>query len=190
MNKSKLRATYKAQRTALSIAQRDQLSFDIANKTLELPIWDKTYYHIFLPIEKQKEVDTQYILHILQGKDKHIVVPKTVRATSALQHVLLMDNTRMELNEWGIPEPVTGIEIEVNKLDVVFIPLLAYDINGNRVGYGKGYYDAFLAHCKSDTLKIGLSFFLPEKKIEELLPTDVSLDYCVTASTIFEFKKH
>ena len=70
---------------------------------------------------------------------------------------------------------------------MVFIPLLAYDKTGNRVGYGKGFYDRFLAQCKPETLKIGLSFFEAENEDFITSEDDVRLDYCVTPNQVFQF---
>ena len=72
-------------------------------------------------------------------------------------------------------------------IDVVFVPLLAYDKLGNRVGYGKGFYDKFLSECKPGVVKIGLSFFEPEELIEDLFETDVKLDFCVTSERVICF---
>ncbi|MDP5026727.1 MAG: 5-formyltetrahydrofolate cyclo-ligase, partial [Flavobacterium sp.] len=85
------------------------------------------------------------------------------------------------------PEPIDGLEVPDAKIDVVFVPLLAYDKQGNRVGYGKGFYDNFLNKCKPETIKIGLSFFPPEEKIDDVSESDVKLDFCVTPDAIFSF---
>ena len=100
---------------------------------------------------------------------------------------LLTDNTVIKKSAWGIPEPVDGIEIDDRKIDVVFVPLLAFDKQGNRVGYGKGFYDNFLANCKPETLKIGLSFFEAENEILGIYEGDIKLDYCVTPKRIYKF---
>jgi 5-formyltetrahydrofolate cyclo-ligase len=70
---------------------------------------------------------------------------------------------------------------------VVFVPLLAFDKQGNRVGYGKGFYDRFLANCKPETIKIGLSFFEVENEIADVFNNDIELDYCVTPNKIYTF---
>ncbi|WP_459210103.1 5-formyltetrahydrofolate cyclo-ligase [Aquimarina rhabdastrellae] len=187
MDKTALRKKYKTLRNQLTSDQIDDLSLDLANRALSIPIWDKSYYHIFLPISKQKELDTQYLLHILQGKDKHIIVPKSDFETETLQHILLTDNTPIQVNKWGIPEPVSGIPIPEASIEVVFIPLLAFDTHGNRVGYGKGFYDKFLALCNSNTLKIGLSLFQAEEELIDVLPTDIPLNYCITPEKTYIF---
>lgn len=180
MEKKKLRKKYKNLRTNLSEHIIDEKSLIIANKSLDLDIWEHQYYHIFLPIVKQKEVDTSYILNILQGKDKHILVSKSDFKTSTMKHYLLTDATRFVINEYGIPEPEDGIEIDSKKIDVVFIPLLAYDLKGNRIGYGKGFYDRFLSECKKDVVKIGLSFFEPETEDININETDIALNYAIS----------
>jgi 5-formyltetrahydrofolate cyclo-ligase len=186
-NKKELRLHYKNLRKQLSENDIEEKSLAIANNLIGLPIWDKTYYHVFLPIEEQKEVNTEYILHLLSGKDKEIVVSKSDFETRGMSHFLLTDNTKIKKNEYNIPEPVNGLPVPSETIDVVFVPLLAFDILGNRVGYGKGFYDKFLAECKPETIKIGLSFFESEDQIEDVFESDVKLDYCVTPEKIYNF---
>nr|WP_222611329.1 5-formyltetrahydrofolate cyclo-ligase [Winogradskyella echinorum] len=171
----------------MSEEQIENDSFAIANQLLKLDVWDKSFYHIFLTIEEQKEINTDYILNILSGKDKNIIISKSNFEDYSMTHYLLTDNTRIKKNDYNIPEPVDGIEIQTSQLEVVFIPLLAFDKVGNRVGYGKGFYDRFLANCKLETIKIGLSFFEPENETFEATEDDIRLDYCVTPEEVFQF---
>ena len=187
MNKATLRTHYKRLRKALSEEQIEDDSLQIANQLLLLPIWDHEFYHIFLSIIEHKEVNTDYLLNILSGKDKHIVISKSNFATREMSHVLLTDNTKIKKNKWHIPEPINGIPIASQHIDVVFVPLLAFDLHGHRVGYGKGFYDRFLKNCKADTLKIGVSFFEAETQISDILESDITLDYCITPEKIYRF---
>ena len=187
MNKKELRQKYKVLRQQLSEEAIEDKSLAIANRLLQLDIWEKTYFHLFLTIEEQKEVETEFILQILAGKDREIVVSKTNFETREMTNYLLTDNTKFQKNEYNIFEPVDGIEVPVAKLDVVFVPLLAYDKNGNRVGYGKGFYDNLLKKCREDVVKIGLSFFEPEDSIDDVSAADVRLDFCVTPFGISSF---
>ncbi len=187
MTKSELRKKYKALRKSLSIDQADDFSLAIANQLLQLDIWDKSFYHIFLSIEEQMEINTEYILNILAGKDKNIVVSKSNFEDVSMTHFLLTDNTTIKKNSYNIPEPIDGIEINSSQIEVVFVPLLAFDKTGNRVGYGKGFYDRFLSECKPETIKIGLSFFEVEEEVFETDNNDVSLDYCVTPNRVYQF---
>jgi len=185
-DKFTLRKKYIALRKSLMDDDVEAMSVKIANQSLKLDIWNKIYYHIFLTIAHKKEVNTDYIMHILQGKDKSIVVSKADFTTCHMHHILLQENTALKISGYGIPEPVSGIEIPPEMMDVVFVPLLAFDENGHRVGYGNGFYDRFLHKCKSDALFIGLSFFAPETKIDSG-ETDIPLDFCITPEKIYQF---
>ncbi len=186
MTKSELRKKYKSLRQQLTQDTIENNSLAIANQLLQLDIWQYSFYHIFLPIEEQKEINTEYVLNILAGKDKNITLSKSNFEDFSMTHFLLTDNTTLKKNTYGIPEPVDGIPISTQQLDVVFVPLLAFDKNGNRVGYGKGFYDRFLSECKPETIKIGLSFFEAEAKIDPS-GNDIKLDYCVTPQKVFHF---
>ncbi|CAM3450235.1 5-formyltetrahydrofolate cyclo-ligase [Zobellia roscoffensis] len=187
MLKKDLRSRYKKRRDSIDNESLADSSLSIANEILKLPIWSYDYYHIFLPISENKEIDTTFILSILQGKDKNVVLPKVVNKTT-LKHYLLTDSTRLKNNEWNIPEPIDGIEVPTTKIEVVFIPLLAFDKKGNRVGYGKGFYDTFLAECPKDVIKIGLSLFSTEEElITDVNSNDIPLNYCVTPSETYSF---
>jgi 5-formyltetrahydrofolate cyclo-ligase len=187
MIKKELRQKYKELRQQLSENDIEDLSLKIANQLIRLDIWQHSFYHLFLPIESQKEINTEYILQVLAGKDKNIVLSKSDFSTREMTHFLLTDNTTIKKNEYDIPEPVDGFEVPVSKIDVVFVPLLAFDEKGNRVGYGKGFYDKFLSECKPEILKIGLSFFESEKVISDVLDTDIQLDLCVTPTEVYNF---
>lgn len=187
MTKSELRNAYKLLRQHLSESEAEDLSLQIANRLLKLPIWNYSFYHIFLSIAEQNEINTDYILNILSGKDKHIVISKSNFETCNMSHYLLTDNTTIKKNKWNVPEPIDGIAIVDEQIDVVFVPLLAFDKKGHRVGYGKGFYDRFLSKCKPETIKVGLSFFKAEDQIHDVSKNDVALNYCVTPELIYEF---
>lgn len=191
MLKKEIRTKYKNLRKELTENDIEDKSLAIANRLLSLNIWDKIYYHTFLSITELREINTEYILHILSGKDKEIVISRTEINPQRMIHFLLTENTKIKKNNYNIPEPVDGSEaseeVPSQKIDVVFVPLLAFDKKGNRVGYGKGFYDDFLAECKPETIKIGLSFFEVEEEIEDISENDIRLNYCVTPSKVYSF---
>jgi 5-formyltetrahydrofolate cyclo-ligase len=187
MLKNDLRKKYSALRNSISPLHLSTQSLSIANRLLALNIWDKRYYHIFLSIASKKEIDTSFIISILQGKDKEVIVPKM--HGNSLEHYLLTDSTRFKQNEWGIPEPLEGLEVPPEKIDVIFVPLLAFDLQGNRVGYGKGFYDSFMHQCKRGVIKVGLSLFEAESCITDTAQHDVPLDFCVTPKETYSFSK-
>ena len=186
MLKKELRLNYFQFRNELSSETISNYSLEIANRVLELPIWTFDFYHLFLSITEKNEIDTGFIMSILQGKDKNITLPKVFDDTN-LVHYLLTDNTILRKNKWNIPEPVDGLEVPPLKIDVVFIPLLAFDKLGYRVGYGKGFYDKFLKECREDVIKIGVSLFKPVDKISDTQKHDIPMDYCVTPEKVYIF---
>ena len=70
---------------------------------------------------------------------------------------------------------------------MVLVPLLACDRAGHRVGYGKGFYDRFLAACRPDCRKIGLSYFRPVEAIVDVYDGDVRLDRVITPDGVIQF---
>ena len=185
LTKLALRKSFLKKRLALSGQEHEDKSFAIANNCLTLPIWHLEYYHLYLPIKAKAEIDTTLILTLLQGKDKQVILPRT--KGSELEHILLTDITKLKINGLGIPEPEKGIKISPEQIDVIFLPLLAWDKTGNRLGYGKGFYDNFLSQCRKNTIKVGLSFFDPVEKIIDIRSKDIQMDFCVNPEGIKKF---
>ena len=104
-----------------------------------------------------------------------------------MEAVVVDDDTNYQLNKYNIAEPVDGTIIVPEAIDMVLTPLLAFDANGYRVGYGKGYYDKFLAMCRPDVLKVGFSYFDPIDRIADVDEFDVPLDICITPNQTYEF---
>jgi 5-formyltetrahydrofolate cyclo-ligase len=117
----------------------------------------------------------------------HIVLPKADPKTFAMAHYLYNEQTNLQLNEWGVSEPADGETVAPTLIDMVIIPLIAFDEKGYRVGYGKGFYDRFLAQCRKNTVKIGLSIEAPVPKITDINQYDIPMDYCLTPEKIWRF---
>ncbi len=179
--KAVLRALYRTQRQALSESAVEQLSQQIAAQFFTLPI--PTHLHVFLPIAHQHEVDTWPIINQLWQSypQVQIAVSVTDAPNQQLIHYPLTSTTLLVPNRWGIPEPQPGSALPIHpaSFDRVLVPLLAVDGQGHRVGYGGGYYDRFLAQCRPDCQKVGVSLFGPVGVIEDAERTDVPLDACI-----------
>ena len=124
--KAVLRTEYQKRRDSLTEEQIADCSIQISNLSLTLNIWEYSIYHLFMTNEKNKEIDTSYLLSVIQGKDKQPVIPKIVD-DNRLEHFLLNDQTPLKNNRWGIPEPLGGITINPKQIEVVFVPLLVFD---------------------------------------------------------------
>lgn len=187
MLKKEIRSQYRKRRNGISLATLENASLGITQQVLRIPLWNFEFFHIFLPIPDKREVDTAVLVSLLQSKHKKIVLPK-VTGPGTMEHYQYEPTTQLVISPWGIPEPSGGIRVPPEKIDVVFVPLLAFDQNGHRVGYGKGFYDRFLAQCRPDTKKVGLSVFdVEEEAISDPGADDIRLDYAVTPKTVYTF---
>ena len=130
-------------------------------------------------MKKFKEIDTQPIIDFFRLHKKQIIVSKCNFKNNTLSHYILQPNTNLKANKFGVLEPYDAEELEVKKIDMVFVPLLISDRNQYRVGYGKGYYDRFLSECRKDVVKIGINYFPPIPHIEDLNKFDVPLDFVI-----------
>ena len=184
-DKTFLRSHYKKKRLSLTKQEVDHLSQSVCKQLDKLNIWKLKHYHIFISISKYNELNTSSIINKLKSEKKNIIVPKILN--NELVHIAINDQTEFSINEYGIKEPNNGNSFIIQNLDLIFIPLLAYDLEGHRVGYGKGYYDRFLKLTNKSSLKIGLSFFDPINKIQDIDDNDVKLDYCITPTQVLKF---
>ncbi|MDX5417796.1 MAG: 5-formyltetrahydrofolate cyclo-ligase [Hymenobacteraceae bacterium] len=143
--------------------------------------------HVFLPIIKNNEVDTWPIIGQLRLEcpDVRVVVPVTDAEQNVLTHHHLTEESLLVENAWGIPEPQGAQIVHADEVDMVLIPLLAFDKQGHRVGYGKGFYDRFLAECRPDVIKVGLSLEPPVERIADPNAFDVPLDYAITPQGVW-----
>lgn len=175
MNKSDLRRIYKQKRQNLSASEIDTFQKSIYNQIEELDIDAIKNVHLFLSLKKFKEIDTQPIIDFFRKQNRQIIVSKSDFTNNTLSHFILESKTQIELNKYGIPEPVNAKQVNESIIDLVFVPLLISDEQNYRVGYGKGFYDRFLSECRTDVKTIGLNFFNPIAKISDLNEFDVPL---------------
>ena len=184
-NKVFLRQLFKKHRSELADNEVKDLNKAIFKNLLKTDLFKKTYYHIYLSNSLNNEVETDGVIKLLFKKNKRVYVPKIMGEN--LIHIEINKDTLYSTNKIGIKEPKENHKAEPNLFEVVFIPLLAYDKQGNRVGYGGGYYDKFLGNIKMNPLKIGLSLFEPVDKIQDIEKHDVRLDYVITPKKVYSF---
>ncbi|WP_138992999.1 5-formyltetrahydrofolate cyclo-ligase [Larkinella sp. C7] len=191
MTKAELRAEFRQKRRSLSEAEWQTRCEAISNRFFTfLPTKPVSVIGTFLPIESQKEVDTWLIVRRLWQEFPQIRVaaPVTNLESGTLENYAITPQTVFIKNRYGIPEPPTSLfAIQNSVFDIILVPLLAFDQTGNRVGYGGGFYDRFLAQCRPDCLKIGLSLFDPVDQINDVYEGDISLNFCITPDQIWVF---
>lgn len=191
MLKQEIRKIYKKKR--LEVTAKDKLKLDdlllIQLQNLAL-INSINVLMCYWPMQQHNEMNTLLFTRYLQYTIPGLVVtfPIVDFETKEMQAIVVDDETDLVENQYGIFEPVSGEELPADEIDLVFVPLLAYDEEGFRVGYGKGFYDRFLKKCNPDVITVGFSYFEPIDKIEDRNQYDVPLNYCITPYKIYEFK--
>lgn len=187
MFKKDLRKKFIEKRKALSDHQIEKLNDLILVHFQKIPFEDIRLVHSYLASEKLKEPDTFLILRYLAFRFPHIQIaaPKIDTRNTSMQNYLIHDFDHLQQNTYGIDEPVGGELVSEKDIDLVLVPLLCFDEKGYRVGYGKGYYDRFLANCRRDAIKVGLCFFDAEPSIEDTGEFDIPLDYCCTPHRLY-----
>lgn len=186
MKKRELKNIYKAKRELINNEYLNDLSYKIINIILNRLELSKKTISIFLPIKTQKEIDSFKLLNYLL-KDNRIGVSKSNFENNTMKHYVYEHGQLLVENKFGIPEPLEGVEIEPKDFDIVFIPLFTIDTFGNRVGFGKGFYDRFLTQCNPNCIFIGLHLFEDIDIIDDVNQFDIKLDICITPTKIIEF---
>ena len=137
--------------------------------------------------ENRREPNTYFLLEHLFSEGKTVVTSRSDFNTKQMTHWAVSPDSLWQTNHYGIPEPNEGTLVLPSAIDLVFVPLLGYDVKGQRVGYGHGFYDRFLTKCAQHAVFIGLSYFPPGPKIIDSEPTDIRLNYCIHSEGIFRF---
>lgn len=186
MEKKELRQKYKEKRRQLTVEDRGIFSkLILQNFLASFPVTSQSKIHLFLTIEKHLEIQTEPFIDTLLRKGARIFVPKM--DGDHLISVEITGGTVFKVNSWGIQEPESDRDAEVTDFDYVLTPLLYCDASGNRVGYGKGFYDRLFAQLDSSVKKIGLNYFLPDEPVTDVSPEDIPLDYLVTPTVVLSF---
>ena len=190
MTKAKTRETYLKKRKALSEKEYSMLSHGLYEKFIShFDMETIKVLHTYLPLKKNKEPDTWLLIDWIGVKfpELKISVPRINYEKKEIESVYFDDRFQLETNKWGLEEPVKGSPTVPRDIDIIIVPLLAFDLHGNRVGYGKGYYDKFLAACRADCKRVGLSFFEAVDSISGIEEHDIRLNYCITPKKFYTF---
>jgi len=191
MKKKDIRHYFKDRRMQLAALQTSRMDDLMLIQFQKLPIEIPALIMTYAPIEKWNEFNPQQVTDYCYFKNpnQQLLYPFLVdlEGNAEMIAVIADENTAFEENQFGIDEPVNGLDVSQSAIDMVIVPLLGFDTKGFRVGYGKGYYDRFLKQCRKDCIKVGFSYFEPVDRIEDANPLDVPLDFCITHEKIYSF---
>lgn len=189
MLKSAIRTDYHQLRLNLAESEFEQLSHQIVGIFGAIDFPPPDIFLSYYPLVNRREFNVSRCDELVFAKNPlaKIAWPKTDPSGNNMEAHVLEEHGLFAKNKYNILEPIGDHSIPPESVDLVFVPLLAFDKKGYRVGYGKGYYDRYLNRCRPSVIKIGFSFFDPVEVIDDINEFDVPLDYCVTPSNLYEF---
>jgi 5-formyltetrahydrofolate cyclo-ligase len=189
MNKRQARQLYREKRMGLSeieMVKLDDLLL-VGFQSIELPFINALLS--YWPISENNEPNTHLMTEFLKFRNPEMrtAYPVSDFETLTMNAILTDIDTPFRQANLNIHEPEQGEVCPPEKLDMVFVPLLAFDKRGFRIGYGKGFYDKYLGSCRPDCIKVGFSYFDAMEEEIERDEFDVPLDLCVTPQTVYAF---
>lgn len=189
MTKKELRNIYSEKRKQLPLQQKNKLDDLLLIGFQKLKLSAIHFLFIYLPLAEKQEPETSAMARYLSflNPGLQVAIPKIDWDSGDMEAIVINDHTEFELNKYGMEEPKNGKIVEPKQVDLILVPLLAFDSRGYRVGFGKGFYDKYLHRCRKDTISVGLSYFAPVEKISDTHAFDVPLKYCITPDRVYEF---
>ena len=191
MLKADIRRQFSKLRLRFNASEMAEFSDAISQSFFEnVDLREVNNVHAFIPMLSRNEIDTRVIVNTLWSQFPEIktITSKSDLDTITMESLEFSDQTHFEDDEWGIPTPVNAEHFNDNEIDLILVPLLAFDLNGMRVGYGKAFYDNFLVGCKPDIIKVGVSILDPVDVIEDIYDHDIPLTCCITPTQFYDFR--
>ncbi len=191
MNKEVLRKVYLEKRLMLSVREwedRCRIITDLFFRHINIEGTD--CIHVYLPIDGRNEPDVWRVVNRIRTEypQKKICISRCVWKDYSLKHFIYESPSQLEMNKYGIPEPMEGgTEVADEEIDLVLVPLITFDRMGNRIGYGGGFYDRFLEKLPPNTLKVGFTLAVPLDSIPYVEPFDIALDSAICPLGYQEF---
>ena len=189
MTKKELRKIYREKRNTLTVSEQAKLDdlLLIQFQTAKLPFISTLLS--YWPMEENKEPNTHLFTDYLEFSNPELLIayPKTDVIIDEMEAVSINEETEFVKNEYNIYEPESGNRMDAIGIDMILVPLLAFNKKGYRVGYGKGFYDKYLAGCRKDSIKVGFSYFDPVDEITDKGDFDVPLNLCITPQNVYVF---
>lgn len=183
--KNAVRKDILALRDSMSLAEVTEKSDQIKNKLIHTSMYAESK-HVFSFLGFNREVDTRPIIDDCVQREKHVYIPL---CNMSIREIILcrFENwDGLRPNRMGILEPTKeSIRIADRKiLDLAIVPGAVFDREGNRIGYGAGFYDKFFSSLKKNIVKIAVCYSF--QVVDSITPDehDVPMDYIVTENEI------
>lgn len=188
MEKVKVRNNIIKKRDSILLDTKQNYDYLIYKQLINCDIYKKSK-KIFTYISFGSEVDTTAFINYALNDKKEIYVPKTDKEKREMKAIKINNLDNMIVDKWGIPEPINVEKSEVGEVfDLIIMPGLAFDKNGNRIGYGGGYYDKYLSQIKGNSHKMVLAYdFQIVERIESEIH-DIKVEYIITNNDYIHIK--
>lgn len=191
--RQQLRKTMRKTRQLLSVKQQNTHARQLA-KNLRLNRHFKQATDVAFYLAEDGEISPEFAIKVAWQQKKNVYLPVISPYGNSLFFALYTPNTRMKRNRFGIAEPITPIKQckRAHQLQLICMPLVGFDLTGNRLGMGGGFYDRSLhfRHHQKSWRKPRLVGFAHECQKLGLVPVeewDIPVDGIVTEAKLYRF---
>lgn len=181
MNKKDIRKSILQKRDTLKT--RGEKDFLIFDRLISSNIYKKSKV-LFTYVSFGSEVDTLALIEKAISDGKTVCIPKTNFEDKEMKAIKIESLRELIKTKQGILEPIGGEELNIDSIDFIIMPGVAFDFNGNRIGYGAGFYDRFLNKQRKKSIKVALCY--ETQIIEDAMAEehDIKVDYIITENYI------
>jgi 5-formyltetrahydrofolate cyclo-ligase len=186
--KADLRQKLLAQRNALTPSQKKTTSSKIKFLLSEMPVFQEAQ-KVACYVPFKNEIDTTPIIQALWQTKKLCYLP-ILTVENSLKFAKYTPQTTLVKNKFNIPEPIDSEQIDLNELDLILMPLVGFDVGGNRLGMGGGYYDRTLQKLDKNRVKpilVGLGYECQKCNSVPVEPWDIAMQAVVTEAKVYYF---
>jgi 5-formyltetrahydrofolate cyclo-ligase len=185
-SKAQLRKHMRQQRRALDAPAQRVAANAVSSLITGLPGWSGAS-RIALYLANDGEIETSALAALCRSEGKQLFLP-VITNENSLEFATWDSNITLEANRFGIPEPGGDAErCSASALDIVIMPLVAWDLQGGRLGMGSGFYDRALAGV-SGPLLVGLAHAMQQVGCVPSEPWDIAMDFVVTDNALHRCK--
>jgi len=183
MDKTTLRGLLLQKRAEFSREKRKELDRAIAAGIIDSPLFkNASMLLIYAPLEQ--EINLLPLAHMARKRGLPIAFPRCDKETNTMQFYILPEGQKLLPGAYGIPEPPEDApECIPDEHALCVVPALSYDLTGNRIGYGKGYYDRYLATFPGVTVGAAYASMLLRSVPTE--PHDKAVDWLFTERGVY-----
>ena len=193
MNKNTLRQQIREKRRMLSDSEREHAAFLLCERIAASRAFQQSK-HIAFYLTNDGEIDLNLLIEHAWQKGKHCYLPVLAEPnTQRLWFIPYTPKTKLINNRFGIPEPIHSNKTRLRKtisLDLILMPLVAFDREGNRMGMGGGFYDRTLAYLRNRQYwhkpnLLGVAYEFQKQKQLETNDWDIPLQAIATEKDLY-----